>query len=58
VSQWDPDWDPQLDVPDVPALPDWRSVDFADENNLLLRPIAYSASTSQLLDKPQLPQLL
>ncbi|KAI7261070.1 hypothetical protein KC345_g9908 [Hortaea werneckii] len=58
VSQWDPEWDCQPeDVPEVPPLPDWRSADFADQdNNLLLRPIAYSASTSQLLEKNQQQQ--
>ncbi|RMY52267.1 hypothetical protein D0865_05882 [Hortaea werneckii] len=52
VSQWDPEWDYQSEeVPEVPPLPDWRSADFADQDtNLLLRPIAYSASTSQLLE--------
>ncbi|KAI7215260.1 hypothetical protein KC333_g5540 [Hortaea werneckii] len=67
VSQWDPEWDYQSEeVPEVPPLPDWRSADFADQDtNLLLRPIAYSASTSQLLEKnpqqqysPPQPQLL
>ncbi|KAI7132877.1 hypothetical protein KC352_g30968, partial [Hortaea werneckii] len=55
VSQWDPEWDSQPEeVPEVPPLPDRRSADFADQdNNLLLRPIAYSASTSQLLEKTQ-----
>ncbi|KAI6864520.1 hypothetical protein KC338_g5401 [Hortaea werneckii] len=59
VSQWDPEWDSQPEeVPEVPPLPDWRSADFADQDtNLLLRPIAYSASTSQLLEKtPQQDQ--
>ncbi|RMY30457.1 hypothetical protein D0866_07991 [Hortaea werneckii] len=53
VSQWDPEWDYQSEeVAEVPPLPDWRSADFADQDtNLLLRPIAYSASTSQLLEK-------
>ncbi|KAI7506042.1 hypothetical protein KC347_g7751 [Hortaea werneckii] len=54
VSQWDPEWDYQSEeVPAVPPLPEWRSADFADQdtNLLLLRPIAYSASTSQLLEK-------
>ncbi|KAI6817026.1 hypothetical protein KC340_g13840 [Hortaea werneckii] len=67
VSQWNPEWDYQSEeVPEVPPLPDWRSADFADQDtNLLLRPIAYSASTSQLLEKnpqqqysPPRPQLL
>ncbi|RMY51748.1 hypothetical protein D0863_14485 [Hortaea werneckii] len=67
VSQWDPEWDYHSEeVPEVPPLPDWRSADFADQDtNLLLRPIAYSASTSQLLEKnqqqqqsPPQPQLL
>lgn len=55
VSQWDPDWGYQSEeVPEIPPLPDWRSADFADQDNhLLLRPIAYSASTSQLLEKNQ-----
>ncbi|RMZ04026.1 hypothetical protein D0860_06543 [Hortaea werneckii] len=59
VSQWDPEWDSQSEeVPEVPPLPDWRSADFADQDNkLLLRPIAYSASTSQVLEKnPQQDQ--
>ncbi|RMY73179.1 hypothetical protein D0862_14332 [Hortaea werneckii] len=58
VSQWDPEWDYQSEeVPEVPPLPDWRSADFADQDNtLLLRPIAYSASTSQLLEKNQQQQ--
>ncbi|KAI7471719.1 hypothetical protein KC357_g5966 [Hortaea werneckii] len=54
VSQWDPEWDYQSEeVPAVPPLPDWRSADFDDQDTslLLLRPIAYSASTSQLLEK-------
>ncbi|KAK5135354.1 hypothetical protein LTR08_005296 [Meristemomyces frigidus] len=58
TSQWDPDWASDLDVPDVPALPAWQSVDFADHDNLLLRAIAYSASTSKLLEKQQAAQLL
>lgn len=57
VSQWDPEWTPEHDAPDVPAIPSWRSVDFSDQN-LLLRPIAYSASTSKLLEKQQPPQFL
>ncbi|GAB1729665.1 hypothetical protein NU195Hw_g3626t1 [Hortaea werneckii] len=58
VSQWDPEWDSQPEeVPEVPPLPDWRSADFADQDtNLLLRPIAYSASTSQLVEKTQQQQ--
>ncbi|KAI7177878.1 hypothetical protein KC316_g2440 [Hortaea werneckii] len=58
VSQWDPEWDYHSEeVPEVPPLPDWRSADFADQDtNLLLRPIAYSASTSQLLEKNQQQQ--
>ncbi|KAI7161883.1 hypothetical protein KC316_g13258, partial [Hortaea werneckii] len=69
VSQWNPEWDYQSEeVPEVPPLPEWQSADFADQDtNLLLRPIAYSASTSQLLEKnhdqqqqqpPPQPQLL
>ncbi|KAK5124252.1 hypothetical protein LTR85_001955 [Meristemomyces frigidus] len=57
VSQWDPDWYRDSNPPDVPALPSWRSIDFADHSTLL-RPIAYSRSTSELLEKPQTPQLL
>ncbi|KAK4550358.1 hypothetical protein LTR36_003325 [Oleoguttula mirabilis] len=57
LSQWDPYWDLESEVPDVPALPSWRSIDFADQSTLL-RPIAYSHSTSELLEKPQSPQLL
>ncbi|KAI7235889.1 hypothetical protein KC330_g4028 [Hortaea werneckii] len=58
VSQWNPEWDYQSEeVPEVPPLPDWRSADFADQDtSLLLRPIAYSASTSQLLEKNQQQQ--
>jgi len=36
----------------------WRTVDFADPDNVLLRPIAYSASTSQLVGEPAPPQVL
>ncbi|EMC95304.1 hypothetical protein BAUCODRAFT_534884 [Baudoinia panamericana UAMH 10762] len=43
ASQYDP-------TPNRPGLPSWRTADFA-EQNLLLRPVAYSASTSQLLQK-------
>lgn len=57
VSQWYTDYDLGSDRPDVPALPSWRSIDFADQSTLQ-RPIAYSRSTSELLEKPQIPQLL
>ncbi|TKA28138.1 hypothetical protein B0A50_04109 [Salinomyces thailandicus] len=59
ISQWNPQWDKdQNDIPSVPALPNWQSADFADHNGLLLRPIAYSVSTSQLLEKLPQPQML
>ncbi|GAB7361105.1 hypothetical protein MBLNU230_g1143t1 [Neophaeotheca triangularis] len=54
VSQWFP-------VPDSPPppLPQWNTSDFADGGNLLLlRPIAYSASTPHLPEKAPTPPLL
>ncbi|TKA83748.1 hypothetical protein B0A55_00041 [Friedmanniomyces simplex] len=50
TSQWDLE-------PDVPAIPSWQTADFTDQD-LLLRPIAYSASTSQLIGKPPIQQQL
>ncbi|KAK0285759.1 hypothetical protein LTR35_005099 [Friedmanniomyces endolithicus] len=44
TSQWD------LEA-DVPAIPSWQTADFTDQD-LLLRPIAYSASTPQLNAEP------
>ncbi|KAK1823274.1 hypothetical protein LTR12_002347 [Friedmanniomyces endolithicus] len=44
TSQWD------LKA-DVPAIPSWQTADFTDQD-LLLRPIAYSASTPQLHAEP------
>ncbi|KAK0897556.1 hypothetical protein LTR91_024056 [Friedmanniomyces endolithicus] len=44
TSQWD------LEA-DVPAIPSWQTADFTDQD-LLLRPIAYSASTPQLHAEP------
>ncbi|KAK3671283.1 hypothetical protein LTR78_008918, partial [Recurvomyces mirabilis] len=50
------EWSIPLDSPeDIPAVPTWRLEDLADQN-LLLRPIAYSASTSQLVTKPSTQQ--
>ncbi|KAK3066250.1 hypothetical protein LTR53_017486, partial [Teratosphaeriaceae sp. CCFEE 6253] len=39
--------------PDIPAIPSWQTADFADQSDqtLMLRPIAYSASASQLISK-------
>ncbi|KAK4565316.1 hypothetical protein LTR86_003933 [Recurvomyces mirabilis] len=50
------EWSLPLDDPeDIPAVPTWRLEDLADQN-LLLRPIAYSASTSQLATKASTQQ--
>ncbi|KAK0269265.1 hypothetical protein LTR35_014973 [Friedmanniomyces endolithicus] len=50
TSQWD------LEA-DVPAIPSWQTADFTDQD-LLLRPIAYSASTPQLNAEPPVQQQL
>ncbi|KAK4954418.1 hypothetical protein LTR10_007849 [Elasticomyces elasticus] len=49
-------WDLERE-PEVPAIPSWQTADFSDQD-LLLRPIAYSASTSQLDTKPPIQQQL
>ncbi|KAK5696705.1 hypothetical protein LTR97_008009 [Elasticomyces elasticus] len=49
-------WDLERE-PEVPTIPSWQTADLSDQD-LLLRPIAYSASTSQLDTKPPIQQQL
>ncbi|KAK5109779.1 hypothetical protein LTR62_006511 [Meristemomyces frigidus] len=49
-SQWGMQVELPSPAPTMPRMPSWHTADLADQN-LLLRPIAYSVSTSQLLTK-------
>lgn len=50
--------DSETGVPNVPGVPSGQTENLGDQSNLLLRPIAYNASTSQLVLKAPIPQEL
>ncbi|KAH9826249.1 hypothetical protein Tdes44962_MAKER03633 [Teratosphaeria destructans] len=46
------------ELSEAPSTRSWQTNDLGDQSNLLLRPIAYSASTSQLVETRKQPALL